>query len=51
MSARRYGWQNRPGIAKTAREEGFSEISDWFETLGKAEHSYAGKFVKALDTL
>jgi rubrerythrin len=40
-----------PGMAKAAREEGFSEISDWFETLAKAEKSHAGRFSKALDTL
>jgi rubrerythrin len=33
-----------PGMAKTAREEGFSEIADWFETLAKAEKSHAGRF-------
>ena len=30
-----------PGMAKTAREEGFDEIADWFETLAKAERSHA----------
>jgi rubrerythrin len=40
-----------PGMAKTAREEGFNEISDWFETLAKAERSHANRFQKALDTL
>ena len=40
-----------PGMAKTAREEGFNEIADWFETLAKAEKSHAGKFQKTLDTL
>ena len=40
-----------PGMAKTARQEGFSEIADWFETLAKAERSHAGKFQKALDTI
>ena len=40
-----------PGMAKTAREEGFEEIADWFETLAKAERSHAGKFQKALETL
>ena len=39
-----------PGMARTAREEGFDEIADWFETLAKAE-SHAGRFQKALDTL
>jgi rubrerythrin len=24
-------------MAQTAREEGFSDIADWFETLAKAE--------------
>jgi rubrerythrin len=40
-----------PGMAKTAREEGFDEIADWFETLAKAEKSHAGRFQRALDTL
>lgn len=40
-----------PGMAKKAREEGFPEIADWFETLAKAERSHAGRFVKALETL
>lgn len=37
-----------PGMAKAAREEGFAEIADWFETLAKAEKSHAGRFSKAL---
>ena len=40
-----------PGMARTAREEGFDEIADWFETLAKAEKSHAGRFQKALDQL
>ncbi len=40
-----------PGMARTAREEGFAEIADWFETLAKAERSHAGRFQKALDSL
>ena len=40
-----------PGMAKTAREEGFDEIADWFETLAKAEKSHAGKFQKTLDSI
>jgi len=40
-----------PGMAKTAREEGFTEIADWFETLARAEKSHAGRFQKGLDTL
>ncbi|MGD8711154.1 MAG: rubrerythrin family protein [Ectothiorhodospiraceae bacterium] len=38
-----------PGMARTARDEGFDEIADWFETLAKAERSHAGRFKKALD--
>ena len=38
-----------PSMAATAREEGFSEVSDWFETLAKAERSHANKFQKILD--
>ena len=33
-----------PGMAKAAREEGFAEIADWFETLAKAEKAHAGRF-------
>ena len=40
-----------PGMARTAREEGFEEIADWFETLAEAERSHAGRFQRALDTL
>jgi rubrerythrin len=40
-----------PGMARIAREEGFEEIAEWFETLAKAERSHAGKFQKMLDAL
>ena len=40
-----------PGMAKSAREEGFEEIADWFETLSKAERSHANRFQKAFDSL
>jgi rubrerythrin len=40
-----------PGMARTAREEGFTEIAEWFETLAKAEKSHAGRFQRALDDL
>jgi rubrerythrin len=38
-----------PSMSRTAREEGFGEIADWFETLAKAEKSHAGRFKKLLD--
>ncbi|MCY1061005.1 rubrerythrin family protein [Nannocystis sp. SCPEA4] len=38
-----------PGMARTAREEGFEDIADWFETLARAERSHAGRFQRALD--
>ncbi|OAA28299.1 rubrerythrin [Frankia sp. EI5c] len=40
-----------PGFAKTAREEGFDEIADWFATLARAEKTHAGRFKKALDAV
>ena len=40
-----------PAMARTARDEGFSEIADWFETLARAEKSHAGRFQKGLDTV
>ena len=40
-----------PTMAKAAREEGFDDIAEWFETLAKAEKSHAGRFQKMLDTI
>ena len=40
-----------PGMASTARDEGFDEIADWFETLAKAERSHANRFQRALDSV
>ncbi len=43
--------QMYPGMAKTAREEGFAELAEWFETLAKAEKSHAGRFTKGLNQI
>lgn len=43
--------QMYPGFSRTAREEGFEEISEWFETLARAEKSHANRFQKALDSI
>jgi len=40
-----------PGMAKTARQEGFEELALWFETLAKAEKSHAGRFTKGRDAI
>ncbi len=40
-----------PGMAASARDEGFVEIAEWFETLAKAERSHANRFAKALASL
>ena len=40
-----------PAMARTAREEGFDDLADWFEILAKAERSHADRFQKALDSL
>jgi len=40
--------QMYPGMAKTAREEGYQELAEWFETLARAEKSHAGRFTKGL---
>jgi rubrerythrin len=40
-----------PAMALTAREEGFDEIADWFETLAKAERSHTIRYEKALKEL
>src|SRR5260370_13997398 len=38
-----------PGMAKTAREEGFDEIAKWVETLAKAYGGHPNRSPKALD--
>ena len=43
--------QMYPGCAKTAREEGFAEIAEWFETLARAEKSHAGRFTDGLKSI
>ena len=40
--------QMYPGMAKTARDEGYPELAEWFVTLAKAEKSHAGRFTKGL---
>ncbi|MFB6490315.1 MAG: rubrerythrin family protein [Thermoproteus sp. AZ2] len=45
-----YEWtQMYPGFARVAREEGFNEVAEWFETLAKIERFHAGRFNEALD--
>jgi rubrerythrin len=43
--------QMYPEMARTAREEGFAEVAEWFETLARAERSHAGRFAKGLEAL
>jgi rubrerythrin len=43
--------QMYPGMARVARDEGFVEVAQWFETLAKAERSHAGRFTKGLEVL
>ena len=40
-----------PRMALAARDEGFDDIADWFESLAKAERSHAARFSKALAEL
>jgi rubrerythrin len=40
-----------PGFSRTARDEGFDELAEWFETLARADRSHAGRFQKGLDDL
>ncbi len=43
--------QMYPDYAKIAREEGFDEIAEWFESLGRAEESHVSRFQQGFDTL
>ena len=40
-----------PEFTRMAREEGYSEIAAWFETLAKVERFHAGRFQQALEKL
>ena len=40
-----------PGFAKTARDEGFDQTAEWFETLARAEKSHAGRFTQGLESV
>jgi rubrerythrin len=40
-----------PGFAKTARDEGFDDVADWFGTLARAERTHAGRYERALEKL
>ncbi|HVE93842.1 MAG TPA: rubrerythrin family protein [Acidimicrobiales bacterium] len=40
-----------PGFARTARDEGLTEIAEWFETLARAEKSHAGRFSEGLTSV
>jgi rubrerythrin len=40
-----------PAMARTARQEGFPDIADWFEVRAKASRSHAGRFRRTLQTL
>ncbi|MFQ5762857.1 MAG: rubrerythrin family protein [Candidatus Bathyarchaeia archaeon] len=43
--------QMYPGFAKVAREEGYVEIAEWFETLAKAEKAHATRYNEAAKAL
>ena len=40
-----------PGFAKDARDEGFDQTAEWFETLARAEKSHAGRFTQGLESI
>src|SRR5690242_2458156 len=38
-------------FAETARQEGFDDLAEWFETMTRAKKTDAGRFEKALSDL
>ncbi len=42
--------QMYPSFAETARDEGFDEIAEWFETLARAEQGHAVRFQQGLES-
>jgi rubrerythrin len=43
--------QMYPGFARTARDEGFDEVAEWFEVLVRAQRSHAEHFARATEAL
>ena len=43
--------QMYPGFARTARDEGFDDVAEWFEVLIRSERSHAEHLARALDAL
>jgi rubrerythrin len=43
--------QMYPGFARTARDEGFGEIAEWFEMLIRSERSHADHLARAVVAL
>jgi rubrerythrin len=39
------------GFAKVARDEGFEEVAEWFETLAGAERAHAARFQTGLESI
>jgi rubrerythrin len=40
-----------PAFARTAREEGFEQVAEWFETLARAEKGHASRLAQGLETI
>ncbi len=40
-----------PGFAKVARDEGFDDVAEWFETLASAEKSHSDRFTQGLESI
>lgn len=40
-----------PAYADTARQEGFAEVADWFETVARAERGHAARLTAGLESL
>ncbi|HEX2701450.1 MAG TPA: rubrerythrin family protein [Acidimicrobiales bacterium] len=40
-----------PLYARVAREEGFDDVADWFDTVARAERSHAGRLTAGLESL
>lgn len=40
-----------PVYARVARDEGFDDVADWFETVARAERSHAGRLTSGLESL
>ena len=51
VASEKRGCERYPAFAAVAREEGLTEVAEWFDMLARAKRAYVGSLVRALQQL